>query len=291
MRTKLGIGGVIVLTAALWRAASELIERMRHLDARGDLGPRLARRRVELVDRALLLAGVSAPARELALVPVQAGAARPAGASVASRSVPIPSMPSLSTHASVQVGLVRGGPGDVDDVGLLEGAMRRAASDRMDVSATGVRRKAMRRARRAVDHGDLHVAAEVLAAAPEPAPGVAAAVAAASPRPARQAVPRAPRPARLAPSLAPVEAPILVPRPPRRDGGWTDWRWLAGEPEVELDAGRSAAGERTWPLPTALAGVLLTLVPLVRPLSDGSPWLAVAGIALVIAAWAGSRRD
>jgi hypothetical protein len=225
----------VVTIVATWRAASELIARRRELVATGELARRIEDRRRAVLDAALVRAGV----RERTRVLVLAGG---------------PALPDRRTLAAVQVGAVRGGA-DVDDVGLLEGAMRRAASERMDVSATGVRRRAERRAREAARRGDQHLAAEVLVDAPE-APRRAAS----GPRPARQ---------------------------PRRDGGWTDWRFLESQVAIEESVERLP----TWELPAVATGALLTFAPLVRPLADAAPWLAIAGLALVAAGWLGARRS
>lgn len=228
MRPMPGYGsGALLLVVGLWRGASELLSRYRDLRASGELARRVEARRHAMLDRAIALARV----RERAYSP----------------PVLVPAFGAV--HASVQVGTDPGNGDDVDDVGLLEGAMRRAAQERMDVSSTGVRRTAAKRVRRAAARGQRHLAVDVLANAPAAAP------------------PPAPR----------------TERPRRADGGWTDWEWLAGASDRRRPL--------TWQLPAVLGGGLLTLVPLVRPLHEASPWLAIAGIALVLAGWAGARRE
>ncbi|MCW2922947.1 MAG: hypothetical protein JWM98_351, partial [Thermoleophilia bacterium] len=74
-----------------WRGASELLERRRELMATGELATRLGVRRRRQVARALVAGGVDP-----------------------------------RVHASVHVGRIA--ESDVDDVGLLEAAMRRATA-------------------------------------------------------------------------------------------------------------------------------------------------------------------
>lgn len=279
------------IVVACWRGLSELVARMRELAATGELALRVEARRLQQVSDAL----VRAHAREAARVPVLVGGG------VATRAPRMAAMPDVRCHASVQVGAVR--DADIDDVGLLEGAMRRAASERMDVAATGIRRRAVRRARRAAGQGGSNLAAELLAAAPAAIAADAASSTRPEPRSATRAPRRAPAPERRRPSRSagprPVPAPTPAPpsqsstpampvRPPRRDGGWTDWRWLATDEEVEALGVDPVAA--TWPLVAVLCGAMLTFVPLVRPLAEPAPWLAVAGLALVLAGWIGSRR-
>ena len=168
MRTVVGKRSVMVVAVVIaWRAASELVERRRLLDRSGELERRLSSRRAGALARALERSGVRS--RERAAVPV-------------------------GVHGSVHVGAVGGA--DVDDVGLLEAAMRRS---------TLVRAGAWQ---------------EASVAAPDHRAGT-----------------------------VPLHAMLL-----------------------------------------AVAGVALTLVPLVRPLADGAPWLAGAGISLVVVACLSVRR-
>jgi hypothetical protein len=178
---------------------------------------------------------------------------------------------------------------------------------RLVVAPSGVLPPAARPPRRAAARGETELAAEVLARTPEhpkpakptaPAPERKpgrqkparrhrsqqerdpATVPAAAPAATAAASAAATAPARAA---ARVTAPI---RPSRRDGGWTDWRFLAGE-QVHVE---SVERELSWQLPAVLFGVLLSFAPLVRPLTDAAPWLAIAGLALVAAGWLGARR-
>ncbi|MCW2922166.1 MAG: hypothetical protein JWL76_2040 [Thermoleophilia bacterium] len=95
----------VAIVVATWRGLTELLVRRRELASTGELDLRVARRRAERIDGALVRAGVSASAREAVRVPVSAFA---------------------PTHASVQVGSIHGS--DLDDVGLLEAAMRRSSA-------------------------------------------------------------------------------------------------------------------------------------------------------------------
>lgn len=89
----------VALLVAAWRGLTELLVRRRELEVTGELGRRVERRRAQRIEHALVRAGVRAPTREAVLVPV---------------------------HATVQVGSIHGA--DLDDVGLLEAAMRRTAA-------------------------------------------------------------------------------------------------------------------------------------------------------------------
>ncbi|MCW2956682.1 MAG: hypothetical protein JWO69_1551 [Thermoleophilia bacterium] len=63
---------------------------------------------------------------------------------------------------------------------------------------------------------------------------------------------------------------------------------------VVVAASPTVAMERlapVWTIGVALLGLGLTLVPLVRPLEAVAPWLAVAGVALVLVGWLGARRQ
>jgi hypothetical protein len=177
-----------MVVVACWRGVSELLARQHQLAASGVLEGRLESRRAARIGRALGRRGradvEAAPARVLAAVHV----------------------------GSVSVD-------DLDDVALLEGAMRRAARDRV------VRGKAGRACR-------------------------------------------------------------------------TDWGALA-EPPARARAkaaghGRAAQGgrvEQWWPVPVALVGVAATFAAIVRPFAEHSPWLAAAGISIVLASWLAARRD
>jgi hypothetical protein len=172
--------GIAVATIVGWRALSELLLRRRELRIGGVLDARIAERRDLRVRSALERAGL-ARAYERARSPV---------------------------YAAVDVGRVRAG--DLDDVGLLEGAMRRAPRDRMD--------------------------------------GVV----------------------------------VRMPDPE------TDWAVLLepSTPEPAAPAPPVVLGARLL----VLVGAALTLVPLVRPLSDGAPWLALGGLAFVVAGLLLARR-
>lgn len=220
MRRIVGMGGLTAFAVvAAWRAASEVLERRALLARTGELDLLLQARRERGIAAALTCVGL----REPAPLPV-AVVADPTATAV---------------HASVHVGSVRGG--DIDDVGLLEGAMRRAAAERMEASAAGLRRRPARITRRArptpvTATGDIPPAADQAA--------------------------------------------------PQRRVPYTDWRFIASDdPE-----GRAAPVPR-WAVPAAAVAVLVSLAPLVRPLSEPAPWLAIAGIALVGVAWFAARRD
>lgn len=107
-----------------WRAAAELLERRRLLAASGLLAPRVAERRTRRVRRALDRLGLE-PRRE-------------------------------GVHAAVRVGEVD--DPDVDDVALLEGAMRRASR----APSVSTQPRAAQPARKPVtDWGDLLQVARV----------------------------------------------------------------------------------------------------------------------------------
>lgn len=267
----------VAIVVAVWRGLSELLVRARELAASGELALRLEARRLQQVSDALARARTREPAR------VRVGAGTDSRSCASGLLGP---GPDLRSHAAVRVGAVR--DRDIDDVGLLEGAMRRAASERMDVAASGVRRRAVRRARRAAAQDDPHLAAELLSAAPRPVSAEAAEAVGPAPREAIPAPRRPPAPARRRRATAADAPPApAVAGAPRRDGGWTDWRWLAADADDAGDRPLTA----TWPLFTVLCGALLTFAPLVRPLAEPAPWLAVAGLALVLAGWIGARRS
>lgn len=78
----------------------------------------------------------------------------------------------------------------------------------------------------------------------------------------------------------------------RRAYDQVDWATLLAEPEAAGRHGGRGAGIRDFaPVLLAGAGVALTIVPLVRPLAGAAPWLALAGGALVLAAWVATRRS
>lgn len=201
MRRFVGIRSFLVLAlVGAWRGASELLERRRELVAAGVLDTRIAARRAGRIDRALAAAGLV----RAELVPAR-------------------------VHASVSVGSsVRTGS-DVDDVGLLEGAMRRAARERMAVTSDGV-------ARRPFDRSS------VVVEIPDPASA-------------------------------------------------HDWGSMIvdGHAVVRERRARIASVLAAWPIVSLVAACLLTFVPLVRPLNDVSPWLALGGVALAVAGVLGSR--
>lgn len=71
----------------------------------------------------------------------------------------------------------------------------------------------------------------------------------------------------------------------------TDWAALL-EPST---AATNPAASQSAPVPVAafllvLTSVAVTVAALVRPLSDGAPWLALAGVALVVAGTLVARR-
>jgi hypothetical protein len=180
-----GYWGTALAVIAAWRALSELLLRRRVLCVDGVLDARIADQRARRVRRALERSNLSS-AHERAR----------------SRACATP-----------DVGKVRAG--DFDDLGSLEGAMRRAPSDRID---------------------------EVVARMPE--------------------------------------AEIT-----------TDWAALL-EPST---AATNPAASQSAPVPVAafllvLTSVAVTVAALVRPLSDGAPWLALAGVALVVAGTLVARR-
>jgi hypothetical protein len=98
-----------VVIVAAWRSLSELLLRRRELASTGELALRVQRRRADRIEHALVRAGLRAPVREAVLVPVAVGG-------------PMRN----AVHATVQVGSIHGS--DLDDVGLLEAAMRRTAA-------------------------------------------------------------------------------------------------------------------------------------------------------------------
>lgn len=164
-------GGVAVLVVvAAWRAIAELVARHRALAASGRLAGLVAGRREQRFTRALAKLGIVA--------------------------APVPA----PVHASVHVGGIRAG--DVDDVGLLEGAMRRAARDRVIEAAE------------------------------------------------RELVGRSAS-------------------------------FVMGDRELSVPA---------WALVIVASGAALTVAPLVRPLADAAPWLALAGGALALCGWLAARR-
>ena len=112
-----------LLAVLAWRGASEVVERRRALARTGELDLRVTLRRRERIEHALVRAGVREPAR--ALVPVT-----------------VPVAVESRTHSSVHVGSVTGA--DLDDVGLLEAAMRRAATQRALVTPVDDRSDAHR---------------------------------------------------------------------------------------------------------------------------------------------------
>jgi hypothetical protein len=113
MRMRTASGWVAaVLAIAGWRALAELLDRRAALRRSGVLERRLAARRELRVQRALAAAGLARTRRDV-------------------------------VHVAVHVGAVP--PGDPDDVGLLEAAMRRAARDRIEVDERGGVRSSPRR--------------------------------------------------------------------------------------------------------------------------------------------------
>ena len=190
---------VLALVAA-WRSLTELLVRRRELQASGELERRLAARRARRIDQALARAGLLAPARER--VPVQ----------VTVPTIADPTEPRMaSTHASVHVGSITGP--DLDDVGLLEAAMRRAADRRA----------------------------------------------------------------------------LVTPIDERSDAHRTDWGGMLEDASPVERAWRVVEALGALPLLAMVVGVSLTFFPLVRPLHDAAPWLALGGLALVVAGAIGAR--
>lgn len=114
--TTVGTGGVVMLVVvAIWRGAAELLERRRMLMATGQLATRVAARRRAAVDRAL----ARTLANDARTQDIWRGTSR--------RRVAVPVAGSDTMHRAVHAGRVRSD--DVDDVGLLEAAMRRAADE------------------------------------------------------------------------------------------------------------------------------------------------------------------
>ncbi len=186
-----------ILVVAAWRGASELVARRRQLQASGELGRRIARRRALRVEHALVRAGlrahVSAPVR----VPVAVAGD--------------PATHARRMHASVQVGSVAAA--DLDDVGLLEAAMRRSV----------------------------------------------------------------------------VRRTLVTPIDDRADAHRTDWGGMLENTNPVQRAWRIVEALGALPLLAMVLGVSLTFFPLVRPLDDIAPWLAIGGLALVVAGVLGAR--
>ena len=182
MRRILATGGVVAaVIVASWHIVARLLEVHRRLAGTGELDERRARRRRARVERAIIRARARGPlwsARERVLVPV---------------------------HASVQVGAVRDADIDIDDIGLLDASMRRAA-----------------------------------------------------------------RAARERPAVARAPLPMIVPTRSN------DFTWLEQQ--------RPAAARLVGPM-LLVAGAAVTLAPLVRPLGDAAPWLALVALCLVAAGW------
>ena len=201
----------VAFLVAAWRGLSELLLRRCELASTGELELRVARRRSDRIERTLARARLRAPAREAVRVPVVA----------ATRS---------GVHATVEVGSIQGS--DIDDVGLLESAMRRAAARPPLVT--------------------------YIEETPSPAPAAGRAVAA-------------------TPPAADAEAHR------------TDWGGMLGEEHWVGRAWKVVDALGALPLLAMVVGVLLTVYPLVRPLDDVAPWLAIGGLALVGAGVLGSR--
>ncbi len=87
--------------------------------------------------------------------------------------------------------------------------------------------------------------------------------------------------------VAAIPDAMPVPEAPRYRGLLAD---RVREMPVEHASADRSGQPPTWALPVAGLGVALTIVPLVRPLADVAPWLALAGGALVLAAMLGARR-
>lgn len=184
----------VVLLVAAWRGLTELLVRRRQLQATGELGRRLELRRMLRIEHALVRAGLRAPARALVRVPVVGDAT---------------AQPRI--HASVHVGSIAGP--DLDDVGLLEAAMRRAADRRT----------------------------------------------------------------------------LVTPIDDRPDAHRTDWGGMLEDANPIERAWRVVEALGAVPLLAMVVGVSMTFYPLVRPLDDVAPWLALGGLALVVAGVLGAR--
>lgn len=187
----------VLAIVAVWRALTEVLVRRNELRAAGDLDRRVASRRRDRIELALVRARVRSREPERVRVPVVIGAP----AEARSRGV----------HASVHVGSITGA--DLDDVGLLEAAMRRAADRRA----------------------------------------------------------------------------LVTPIDDRSDAHRTDWGgMLEGAGPVER-AWRVVEALGALPLLAIVVGVSLTFFPLVRPLHDMAPWMALGGLALAVAGAVGAR--
>ncbi|MCW2960362.1 MAG: hypothetical protein JWM25_1348 [Thermoleophilia bacterium] len=213
-----------VVTAVLWRLAAGLAREWMLLSGSGELERRLERRRV----------------RRLALVAVEAGVA-PSPDPLGGRGV----------HRTVRAGAVR--PDDVDDMGLLEAAMRSTARARVQHDPTQL----------VTPRAPVQPVAR-----PEAAPEV---------EPEREES----RPSVLRLGIA--DQPVLPQRA-------VDPLRQIRDAATVADAERRERAP-VWVIATAATGVLATLVPLVRPLGSSSPWWALAGLAIVAAAAIGAYRS
>lgn len=122
MRRAIGLGWLMTLLVVFaWRAASELTIVARRLSATGELQDRIQRRRGDRITRALARAEASHARGEAALarVPVR-----------------------VHVDQAVSIGATAGD--DLDDIGLLDASMRRAARDRMTADSSGFRRSPRR---------------------------------------------------------------------------------------------------------------------------------------------------
>lgn len=194
-----------MMAIAAWRVVSELVVRRRALASTGELARRIDARRSARVERALVHAHVRVPVVD-ALVPTRIVRV-PVPVSAGWGSV----VPAPGIHASVQVGSIHGS--DLDDVGLLEAAMRRAAHQRALVTQVD-------------DRSDAHS---------------------------------------------------------------TDWGGMLEDGGAVDRARRVVVALGAIPLLAIVLGVCLTFVPLVRPLDDVAPWLALGGLALVVAGVVAAR--
>ena len=173
MRHSFGKGSIsLLVVVATWRALSQLWLRMRELTLCGELAVRRARRHASAVDRQLRCARARDERGD---------------------SIGVVQFRARGVHASVHVGAAPDAH-DIDDMGLLEAAMRRAAR-------------------------------------------------------------------------------------------------LPTETVADLEAGATDnARVPRWSMALVASGLVMTLIPLVRPLADAAPWLALAGFALVAAGALAARR-
>jgi len=229
MRRIIGIGGIVTAAVVLvWRLCSEALDERRRMVATGELAARLK-------------------AREAARY-LRAG-------------VRVPQVERVRVHAAVHVGSSRRSDvDDIDDVGLLEGAMRRST--------------------RAVTATPRAGPASLPERAPTPAPRPIAR----DGRPAVASVPPIDTTGHEAPPQRAASASARF-APPRSDHAIRVALRAQDDP-VDVPEPTPA-----WTIVVGVIAVLITLVSLVRPLGTASPWIALAGVSLAAIAWIAARRD